>query len=125
MTLQEWEEGQDRELDEQLTAALRSARLTAPPVGFVSRTMKAVRRAPLPAGRQPLRRPWAVPIGWAVLVAAAAVAAYGVLLNQRLAAEVLSSVAAVGVRGSMRLLQSVHTSSMVFDVLATTSRVAA
>ena len=85
--------------------------------------MKAVRRAPLPEGRQPLRLPWMVPVGWTTLVAAAAAASYGVLSDQRLVAEVFSSLVALGIRAGMRLVQSVHTSSMVFDVLATTSRV--
>jgi hypothetical protein len=124
MTLQEWEEEKDRELDERLMSLLRSDR-PVPPAGFVARTMKAVRRAPLPEGRQPLHRPWTVPLGWVALISASAAMAYSVLMNQRVAAELLSSVLAFGVRLGMRLLQSVHTSSMVFDVLVTTGRVAA
>jgi hypothetical protein len=123
MTLEEWDQEKDRELDEQLTTLFRSTQSPAPPAGFVSRTMAAVRRAPLPAGRQPLRLPWIVPIGWAILIAAGTVASFGVVSNQRLFAEVFSSLVTFGVHGGMRLLQSVHTSSMVFDLLATTSRV--
>ena len=122
MTLEQWEEEKDNELDERFTVLFHSAQAPAPSAGFVSRTMKAVRLAQLAEGRQPLRRPWLVPVGWATLVAAAAAAAYTALGNQRLVAEVLSSFVAMGVRGGMRLLQSVHTSSMVLDVLATTSR---
>jgi hypothetical protein len=127
MTLEEWEQEKDRELDEldeQLTQLFRSAPPSAPPAGFVSRTMKAVRRAPLPAGRRPLRLPWIVPAGWAALVAVAvASASYGVLSDQRLLAEVFSSFVALAIRTAMWLLQSVHVSSRVFEVLATTSRV--
>jgi hypothetical protein len=125
MTLEEWEQENDRELDEQLTALFQSVQPPAPPAGFVSRTMKAVRRAPLPAGRQPLRLPWIVPVGWATLVAAAAAASVAVLSEPRLLAEVLSSLVTHGVRAGMWVLQSVQISSRVFDVLAATSRVTA
>jgi hypothetical protein len=123
MTLHEWEDEKDRELDEQLTALFHSVQPPAPPAGFVSRTMHAVRRAPLVDGRSPLRRPWTVPFGWAALVTAAIAAMYGFLNNQPLAAEAVSSLVAFGVRVGMRLVQSVHTTSLVFELLATTSRV--
>jgi hypothetical protein len=123
MTLEEWEQKEDRELEEQLTALFQTAQPPAPPAGFVSRTMKAVRRAPLPEGRHPLRLPWVVPVGWAALVAAASAASYSALSHQRLAAEVLSSLVAFGVRAGLRLVQSVNGGSMVFDVLATMNRV--
>ncbi len=122
MTLEEWEQKEDRELDEQLTTLFHSIEPPAPAAGFASRTMAAVRRAPLPEGRQPLRLPWIVPIGWAIVVAAATAASFGVISNQRLLVDVFSSLVTLGVRGGMRLVQSVHTSSMVFDLLATTSR---
>ena len=60
MTLQEWEQQKDRELDQKLSALFQSAQSPAPRPGFVSRTMKAVRQAPLPdpelplAGHQPV-----------------------------------------------------------------------
>jgi hypothetical protein len=125
MTLQEWEHEKDRELDEKLAALFQSAQPPAPPAGFVAHTMKAVRQSALPEGRHPLRRPWTVPAGWAALVAAAVAAAYSALNNQQLLAEMVASLVDVAVRGGMRLVQSVHTGSMVFDVLATTSRVIA
>ena len=123
MTLEEWEQQKDRELDAQLTAHFQSVQPPMPSAGFVSRTIKAVRRAPLPEGRQPLRLPWIAPAGWVTLVAAATAASVGVLSEQRLFAELFSSLVAFGIRAGMRLMQSVHVSSMVFDLLATTSRV--
>jgi hypothetical protein len=63
-----------------------------------------------------------VPAGWAALVSAAVTAAAG-LFNQRLLAEVLSSLITVAVRAGMRLVQSVQTTSLIFDLLSTTSRV--
>jgi hypothetical protein len=125
MTLQEWEEEKDRALDEQLTALFQSASPPAPSAGFVSRTVKAARRAPLPAGRHPLRRPWTVPAGWAALVIAAAAVTYSALSNPQVLAAVVASLIDVGVRAGMRLVQWVQTSSRVFDVFATMSRVIA
>jgi hypothetical protein len=121
MTLQEWEQEKDRELEEQLAALFQTAAPPAPSAAFVSRTMKAVRQAPLPDGRHPLHRPWTVPAGWLALVMAAAAVAYAVLSNQRVAAEMVASLTDVGVRAGLRLVQSVHTSSMVFEVFATMS----
>ena len=76
MTLEEWEQEKDRELDERLSGLFRAAERPAPSRRFVSSTMTAVRLASLPAGRQPLRRPWFVPAGWAALVTAAASVAF-------------------------------------------------
>jgi hypothetical protein len=125
MTLQEWEEEKDRALEEQLTALFQSASPPAPSAGFVSRTVKAARQAPLPEGRHPLRRPWTVPAGWVALIMAAAAATYSALSNQQVVAEAVASLVGVGIRAGLRLVQSVHTSSMVFDLFATTSRVIA
>ena len=125
MTLQEWEQEKDRELEEQLTTLFQSAPPPPLSAGFVSRTMKAVRQAPLPEGRHPLRRPWTVPAGWVALVMAAAAATYGALSNQPLVAQVVASLVDAGVGAGMWIVQSVHTSSMVFEVLATTSRAVA
>src|SRR5689334_14652085 len=122
MTLQEWEQEKDRELEEQLAALFQSAAPPAPSAGFVSRTMKAVRQAPLPEGRHPLRRPWTVPAGWVALVMAAAAVAYGALSNQLLVAGMVASLVDVAVRAGLQVVQSVRTGSMVFDVFATTSR---
>ena len=82
MTLHEWEQEQDRELEEQLTTLFQSAPPPEISAGFTSRTMNAVRHAPLPEGRHPLRRPWTLPAGWAALVMAAAAVAYGGLSNR-------------------------------------------
>src|SRR5204862_7973798 len=112
-------------LEEQLTRLFQSAPRPALSAGFVSRTMKAVRRAPLPEGRHPLRRPWTVPAGWVALVMAAAAAAYGAFSDQAVVAEVLSLLVVAGVSAGMWVVQSVHTSSMVFEVLATMSRAVA
>ena len=50
MTLEEWEEEKDRELDESLTTLFQAVERPEPSAGFASKTMKAVRLAPLAAG---------------------------------------------------------------------------
>jgi hypothetical protein len=122
MTLQEWENEQDRQLDARLTALFQSAPPPAPSAGFVAHTMKAVRQAPLPDGRHPLRRPWTVPAGWTALVMAAAAAIYGALNNQPGVAEMVASLATITIRAGMWLLQTVHTTSMMFEMLETIGR---
>ena len=125
MTLQEWEQEKERELDAQVTKLFQSVPPPEPSAGFVSQTMKAVRQAPLPEGRHPLRRPWTVPAGWVALVMAAAAVTYGALSNQPLVGQVVASFVDAGLRAGLWVVQSVHTSSMVFGVLATTSRAVA
>ena len=125
MTLHEWEQEKDRELEEQLTTLFQSAPPPELSAGFTARTMKAVRQAPLPEGRHPLRRPWTVPAGWAALVMTAAAVAYGGLSNQPAVAELFAALVDAGVRAGMWVVQSVRTSSMVFAVMATTSRAVA
>jgi uncharacterized membrane protein len=124
MTLQEWEQEKDRELDEQMTALFRSVDPPAPRSGFVSRTMKAVRRAPLPKGRRPIHIPWTVAAGWAALVAAGAAVSYALLADQPFVAEAFASLAALAVHAAMTCVQAIHASSTVFDLFATMSRVA-
>ena len=125
MTLQEWEEQKDGELDESLTALFESVEPPSPRSGFVSRTMKAVRRAPLPAGRRALRHAWTTPLGWAALVSVATAATYGIVLNQPLVAEAFASLVGGGVRAGLWLLQFVRTGAAVFDVFSTTGRAVA
>jgi hypothetical protein len=123
MTLEQWEEDKDRELDERLRGLFHSVPPIQPSAGFVSRTMKAVRMTSLPEGRQPLRGSWTLPAAWAALVALATVGAYALTTNQRVLAQIVSALTTFGVRAAMRVVQSVHVSSLVFDVLATSSRV--
>ena len=70
--------------DEALDAALRAhfaqAEAPAPSADFVARTMRAVKLAPLPAGRRPLRDPLAALLGWAAIIAGVALSALMVVL---------------------------------------------
>ena len=125
MTLDEWEDQNDRELDESLTALFRSVEPPAPRPGFASRAISAARRAPLPAGRVGLGRPWTVPLGWAALASGAAGTTYGIGVNQPVFAEAFASLLSIGVRAGLWLPQFVRTGSAVFDLLSTTGGVVA
>lgn len=123
MTLEEWEAQKERELDASLTVLFQSVEPLEPRSDFASRTMKAVRRAPLPAGRHALRLPWTTPVGWAALVAAAVVAMAGVAVNQPAIAEAFALLVGVGIRLGMWLLGSMHTGFALFDLFAKTGGV--
>ena len=58
--------------DEQLIALFKSVDAPAPSADFAARTMRAVLRAPLPAGRKALRDPLTAMFGWAAVIAAVA-----------------------------------------------------
>lgn len=125
MTLEEWEQEKDRELDEKLAGLFRSVQPPMPRAGFVSRTVKAARQAHLPAGRVPLQRPWFAPLGWGAIAASLAYAVFFMLNDQRVAAQILASCVDVGVRAGLWLIQSVRVTSTVVELMATTGRVVA
>lgn len=120
MTQEEWEDEKDRELDAGLTALFQSVESPKPPAGFALRTMKAVRRTPLPAGRRALRHRWVTPLAWAALIAGAASVALGAGINQPLAADVVTSGVATGLRLGVWFLQVVLASFSVFEMFAKT-----
>ena len=121
MTEQEWDELKDRELDESLTALFKSVDAPAPLPGFASRTMKAVRREPLPAGRRRLAHPWTAPIGWAALIGARGCCdIYGVTVSQPVVAELFARLVAAGIRIGMRLMGFVGAAAALTNLLTAT-----
>jgi hypothetical protein len=118
VTLEEWEEERDRELDENLTALFQAVERPEPSRRFAERTMKAVRRVPLPADRHPLRLPWTTPVGWAALVAGVAAAVWMVVVNQPLVAEIFASLVAGGIRTGISLVGTVHVGVAMFEVFS-------
>jgi hypothetical protein len=120
VTHEQWEEEQDRELDARLTALFRSAPPPQPPSGFLRRTLEAIRRQPLPAGRRPLRQPWSVPLGWAALVAGTAATAWLIIVNQPLIAAMFASLLSRGVSVGVWALQLAGTAMPLLDVFTTT-----
>jgi hypothetical protein len=114
VTEQEWDDLKDRELDDSLASLFRSVDAPQPLPGFASRTMKAVRREPLPAGRRPLRHPLIVPLGWAALVAAASIAAWS-LVTHPVATELFTSILALAVRAGFGLLHFATTGAALSE----------
>ena len=96
------------ELDARLSELFRSVQQPEPSPGFASRTMKAVRVAPLPAGRQSLRHPWVAPLGWTVIIGAAATVA-AAIVSQPLAAKAFASVLGFTLQASAQLVHFIHT----------------
>jgi hypothetical protein len=125
MTEQEWDELKDRELDERLTSLFKSVERPGPLAGFASRTMKAVRQEPLPAGRRPLRSPVTTLIGWAALIGSATAASYAVVVNQPVAAELFASLVAVGIHLGAWLVHFVGPSLALSDLFTATGRAVA
>jgi len=120
VTEQEWDQQKDRELDASLTALFKSVDPPRPRSGFSSRTMKAVRREKLPLGRRHLRHPWIAPAGWATLAAAASVVAAMALYP--VAAPLLTSVLAFGVRAGLDLVRFATAVIGFAEPFATASR---
>lgn len=120
MTLQEWEEEKDRDLDASLTALFQSVPPPQPTSGFAGRTLKAIRRLPLPEGRRPLRRPWSVPVGWGALIAGTSASACFILVNQPLLAGAFASLLSRGLRIGVWGLQFVAGGLALSDLFTTT-----
>jgi hypothetical protein len=68
--------------DERLDELCRSLVAAEPSAGFANRTMKAVKRAPLPAGRVPLRHPLGSAAAWAALIAGGVILAWALVVPQ-------------------------------------------
>ena len=68
--------------DERLYELFRALAAEKPSPGFADRTMRAVKLAPLPAGRVPLRHPLGSAAAWAALIAGGAVLAWALMVPQ-------------------------------------------
>jgi hypothetical protein len=106
--------------DAQLLALFKSVDTPAPSADFATRTLRAVKRAPLPAGRKPLRDPLVSMFGWAAVVAAVALSLGAIALSQPLVASSFSRLITRGVGTGVWLMQLAHTLTTVMDVLTTT-----
>jgi hypothetical protein len=105
--------------DAQLVAAF--AHIDAPqlPPDFTAKTMRAVRRAPLPAGRVPLRDPLLSMFGWAALIASVAFAVLAISLGEPIVVAAFSRLITRGVGTGMWLLQLAPMGLRLFEVMAT------
>jgi hypothetical protein len=120
VTEQEWDELKGRELDDSLAALFKAVDAPKPLPGFTSRTMRAVRREPLPAGRRALRHPLVVPVGCAAAVVVATASVYFVLATQPAVAESFAWLLATGMRVGMWLLQFTGSAATFLGVLSST-----
>ena len=106
--------------DEPLLALFELVDTPAPSRDFAARTMRAVKRAPLPAGRKALRDPLASMLGWAAVIAAVALAVWTIALSQPIVAASFSRLITRGVGTGVWLMQFGQTGLRLVDVLATT-----
>lgn len=107
--------------DAQLLALFKSCDTPAPSADFATRTLQAVKRAPLPAGRKPLRDPLVSMFGWAALIGAVALSLGAIALSHPLVSSGFSRLITRGVGTGVWLMQLAHTLTTVLDVLTTTS----
>jgi hypothetical protein len=120
VTEQEWDELKSRELDDRLAALFKALGAPTPSPGFTSRTMKAVRRERLPAGRRTLDHPLSAPLGWGALVAAVATAASVVVATQPAVAALVARLLGAGVGAGMALVRFVGWAATFFGLFSTT-----
>jgi hypothetical protein len=106
--------------DEQLQALFRSVETPAPSPDFTNRVMRAVARAPLPAGRMALRDPLASMFGWAAVIAAVSLSVLTIVVSQPIVAAGFSRLITRGVGTGVWLMQFAQTGLRLLDVLATT-----
>lgn len=106
--------------DEQLLELFKSVEPPAPSADFLSRTMRAVARAPLPPGRRPLRDPLMSMFGWAAVIAAVALSVFAIAMSQPIVATGFSKLITHGVGTGVWLFGFGQTLARVVDVLTTT-----
>jgi hypothetical protein len=117
--LAEWNEI-GAETDEELAALFKSLEAPAPPSGFLARTMRAVKRAPLPAGRRPLRSPFTSVIGWAGAIAIVTGTFWMIAATQPLWASGFSRLLTSGIGIGVWLVQFSGAGFALADVFAST-----
>ena len=107
--------------DEQLLELFRQAEAPAPSADFASRTMRAVMREPVPAGRTALRDPLRSLLGWAAVIAAVGLTVLAIVLTQPLVASSFSRLITHGVGTGVWLMQFAQTGVRILGLLATTA----
>jgi hypothetical protein len=105
--------------DAEMLALFKSVESPSPPADFTARTMRAVVRAPLPAGRKALGDPLKAMFGWAAVIAAVAFLVFGIAMSQPIIVSSFSRLITRGVGTGVWLLQFGQTVSRLLDVLTT------
>ena len=106
--------------EEEIVALFKSVDAPAPSANFTAQTMRAVARAPLPAGRTPLRDPLKSMFGWATIIAAVTLSVFALTFSHPLLTSSFSRLITRGVGTGVWLMQVGHTLTTVLDVLTTT-----
>ena len=105
--------------DEQMIEFFKSVESPTPSADCLARTIRAVARAPLPAGRKPLRDPLASMFGWAAVIAAVALLVFVIAMSQPIVASSFSKLITSGVGTGVWLFGFGQTLTRVVDVLTT------
>ena len=108
------------EHEDPLIDLFRQAAPPAPPPDFVSRTMRAVRREPLPVGRRRLRNPLVIGFGWTAVTAGVALSALMILIDQPIFAATFTAILSDGLTTGIWLVQFARTGITLLDVFSTT-----
>ena len=108
------------EHEDPLIALFRQAGPPGPPPDFVARTMRAVRREPLPLGRRRLRNPLVIVAGWTAVTAGVALSALMILLDQPIFAATFTAILSDGLATGVWLMQFTRTGITLLDMFATT-----
>ena len=106
--------------DARVRALLRGIEAPAPSADFTARTMRAVKRASLPAGRRPLRDPLTSLLGWAAIIGGVALSALAIAMSLPGATSILSSAVGIGVTTGVWLMQFRGLATAIADVFITT-----
>jgi hypothetical protein len=106
--------------DQELAALFKRIEPPTPSSSFVAKTMRAVKREPLPDGRRPLRNPFPSVIGWAAAAALAGVGLCIAVMSQPLLASAFGALVTNGVGIGVRLVQFAGTGFAVMDFFAST-----
>ncbi len=106
--------------EDELVALLRRVDAPMPSADFVARTMRAVRQAPLAAGRTPLRSPLASLFAWAAVIGGVSLSAAVVVLGHPVFASGVTTLVGTGVGAGMWLMQFTRAALAIMDVFATT-----
>ena len=106
--------------DDRMIALFRSLRSSALSSDFVARTMRAVKREPLPAGRRRLRNPITIFAGWAAVIAGVAFSAWMIAINQPVFASAFTTLVSGGIATGVSLMQFASTGLALLDLFTTT-----
>jgi hypothetical protein len=108
------------EHDDRLVDLFKTMEAPSPSPAFVVRTMRAVKRAPLPAGRRPLRGPFTTLAGWAAAVVIVAASAWMMAVGQPALASGFSVLVSKGIAIGIWLTQFSGAGFALLDVFAST-----